>query len=250
MLGFSLSTFIAEIVNFLILIWLLTRFFYQPVMRALVAREQRIKADLQHAQEAQDKAAELTARYEARLADWEREKSQLRERFDAGLAAERTRREDELKAALERERQQAEAARRLHERDEHERLVRLAAQDAVRFGSRLFSRLASPELEHRLIDVTVQDLGALSAEQRSTLVHALNGKSTVTVTTRYALNAGEKSAIIAVLQELLGTTPQLSFKQDEALISGIRIELGNAIIDGNLGAELRWFAGAETNVAR
>lgn len=248
-LGFSWSTFFVEIVNFVILIWLLTRFLYRPVMRTLAAREQRIKDDLARAQEAQTKAAELTQRYEARLAEWEREKSKLREHFDSELATERSRREEELKGLLERERQQIETAHRLREHDEERRMWHKASQDAAGFGARLFSRLASPELEHRLIDATVEDLRALSPEGKTTLTAAFNGRGTATVTTRYAIDSAERENIEKALEACLGTRPTLSFKLDDALISGIRIELGTATVEGTLAGELRWFAEAEADVA-
>ncbi|HTX02273.1 MAG TPA: hypothetical protein VMD07_01230, partial [Candidatus Acidoferrales bacterium] len=70
MLGFSWSTFFVESINFLILIWLLTRFLYQPVTRTVAARERHITDELKRASDTQAKADELTRHYESRLADW------------------------------------------------------------------------------------------------------------------------------------------------------------------------------------
>lgn len=246
MLAFSWSTFFVEIVNFLILIWLLTRFLYQPVLRTVAAREARIKSQLDEAREAQEKAKALTASYEGRLADWEREKAQLRESFDAALAVERVRREAELTASLRRQEESAAAVRRQQERDERLRLTRDAAADAARFGGRLLSRLVSPELERRLIDVTIEDLRGMSGEQHSAF-RTLNGKPAGVITTRYPLGAAERETLTDALGATIGAKPQLTFKQDEALICGIRIELGSAVVDGNLATELSWFAQTEGN---
>ena len=41
-MGFDWSTFVLEIVNFLILVYLLKRFLYQPILHAIEAREQRV----------------------------------------------------------------------------------------------------------------------------------------------------------------------------------------------------------------
>ena len=42
-------TVIAQAVNFLILVWLMKRFLYQPILKALDAREKRIAAELEDA---------------------------------------------------------------------------------------------------------------------------------------------------------------------------------------------------------
>jgi len=247
--GFSWSTFVVEIVNFLILVWLLTRFFYQPVLRTIAARENKIKEELSRAKDAQTEAANLTKRYEARLSDWEQEKASLRERFDAELASLRTTRENELQQALERERQQAAVAAAMKERDEQRRLWQQSARDASRFAARLLSRIASPSLEQRLIEVTAQDLQALPAEQKAVLASAANGKADATVISRYTLDDAERAMIAAALDRCLGKTPSLAFKLDDTLVAGLRIEVGTATIDANVGAELAWFTQAESNVA-
>jgi len=247
--GFSWSTFVVEIVNFLVLVWLLTRFFYQPVLRSIASREQKIKDELTRAEDAQTEAANLTKRYEARLSDWEKEKARLRERFDAELAALRTARESELQDVLEKERRQAAVAAEAKERDEQRRLWQRSARDASNFAARLLSRVASPALEQRLIEVTAEDLQMLTAEQRASLASAVNGKMEATVISRYALDESEKTTISAALERCLGKRPSLTFKLDDTLVAGLRIEVGTATIDANVGAELAWFAQTESNAA-
>src|ERR1700722_16018369 len=46
----------AQAVNFLILVWLLKRFLYKPVLAAIDAREKKIADELQHAAAAQSQA--------------------------------------------------------------------------------------------------------------------------------------------------------------------------------------------------
>ena len=63
------GTFVLEILNFLVLVWLLKRFFYQPVKAMVVRRQQGIVQQLQEAGERQQQAEALQAQYESRLAD-------------------------------------------------------------------------------------------------------------------------------------------------------------------------------------
>ena len=54
-------TVVAQVVNFLILVWLLKRFLYKPILDAIDAREKRIASELADA-DAKKAAAEQTAR--------------------------------------------------------------------------------------------------------------------------------------------------------------------------------------------
>jgi len=246
MLGFSWSTFFVESINFLILIWLLTRFLYQPVTRTIAARERHITDELKRASDTQTKADELARHYESRLADWQKEKAKLLEAFEASLATERIQKENELHATLEIDAQRARAARVAEEHEERQRLWRRASADAAKFCARLLSRFASAELEHRIIDATIGDLRALSMDDRSGLARGLNGKP-VMISTRFPVTQKERDALQAALHEILDVQSSPLFKEDEGLLSGIRIDLGNAVVEGNIGAELRWFAQAEND---
>ena len=58
---FNLSTFLIEIANFLILIWILQRLFYKPLLAMIAQRKQHIDQTLADAQAVRQKAeAECT----------------------------------------------------------------------------------------------------------------------------------------------------------------------------------------------
>ena len=56
MLRFQLSTFIFQVVNFFILLAVLTRFFYRPLQQAMKRQEAKITARLHEAEERVQKA--------------------------------------------------------------------------------------------------------------------------------------------------------------------------------------------------
>ena len=65
---FDWTTFVLEVLNFLVLLWILKRFLYQPVLEVLDARQARIKAEMAQAEKLQDDAAALGKQYAERLA--------------------------------------------------------------------------------------------------------------------------------------------------------------------------------------
>ena len=63
------ATLIAQILNFLILVFVLTKFAYKPVVRIMDERKNKIAGDLEAAEKAKDEAEAVKAEYAAKLAN-------------------------------------------------------------------------------------------------------------------------------------------------------------------------------------
>ena len=83
------STFILEIINFVILVWLLKHFFYKPVMNIIEKRKQNIEDTLAKAETVRTDAESLKSQYENRLEDWEKEKAAARLELHKDIEKER-----------------------------------------------------------------------------------------------------------------------------------------------------------------
>ena len=99
----------------------------------------------------------LQARYESRLADWEKERARAREQLDADLAQERARQMQALTRILAEERAR-NAAVDAHKLQEIERAQEARAMaQARRLTATLLGRLANPAVEARLVDLLLED---------------------------------------------------------------------------------------------
>ena len=103
------STFAFEIVNFLILIWILQRFLYRPVLAVIAKRRSAIEKTLAEAQTLRLEAEALESQYRNRLAGWEQEKQSAREALGRDLQAERRHQLQTLHDTLAQERDKAQA---------------------------------------------------------------------------------------------------------------------------------------------
>ena len=61
------GTLLAQIVNFLILVGILTKFAYKPLMQALEDRQKKVAASIDSAEQAQQEAEELKIGYQEKL---------------------------------------------------------------------------------------------------------------------------------------------------------------------------------------
>lgn len=243
-MGLNWTTFLVEIVNFVVLVWLLTRFLYRPVTQAIAARQKSIADRMQQAADLKARADALEKQYQDRLVDWEREKAALRSRADDELAALRASREEQLAAELTRKRAQEDAAATLREAERARELEKHAAEQAAAFCSALLGRIASPEVETRIVDAALADLAALGPEEKAAIARA-SGNGAIVAATRYPLDGARRASLTHALAALMGQTPEIRFEERDDLVAGLHIDAGTMVLQADLAEELRWFAERE-----
>lgn len=239
----SWSTFILEIINFLVLLWILKRFLYQPVLDVIARRRKAIEAELEKAETMQQEAESLKAQYDGRVAEWETERRKSREQLSAELDQVRAQRLAELQTSLEEAREKARAADRRAQAD-HERAVeQQALRQAAAFSGRLLGQAAGPELEARLLELLIEELQTLSPEQRARL-HEQWGEApaSIEVSSAFDIDGAQRDRLQAALQELAGPGIPVDFRQDPELMAGLRIVIGAWVLAANVRDELQGFA--------
>jgi len=153
-------TTLIQVVNFLILIALLSRFLFTPLKKFLAERAEGIEKALAEARLARESAAKAQEEHRAQILAAHREAAALREQAQREVEAERqrllkeSRNEaqrvlDEAKAAIEMETKRARSALR-------EEVVSLSLAAA----ERLLGRAMTTEDQKRLADQYVRDLGS------------------------------------------------------------------------------------------
>jgi F-type H+-transporting ATPase subunit b len=232
------TTFILQILNFLVLLWLLHRFVYAPLRAAITQRQ----ADADAAAAAfQEKCTSLEADKTAL--------QQQREGMDAAkraadtalaesIAVERTARlavlEKELTAAREQglARIEMQLAGRMAESSQQ-----LQQQVDATLRAHL-QRLACPALEAVLLDQFVTDVDQLDASTRTTL-QQLDWADDVTIDTVFPVSDAQKNRLLAALTVLRGELVVAQWHTSDALIAGVRVGLDGRELELSLGHSLQ-----------
>lgn len=237
------STFVFEIVNFLILVWILHRFLYKPVLAVIARRRESIDKTLADAQSRFDEALALQAQYENRLTDWEQEKQAARDALQREIETEKTRLLQELDKTLAREREKARAADERRLRDAARRDQAQALEQGARFTTRLLERIADAALEARLIDLVLEDLTTLPEQALATLRAAYRDHPvTARIASAYELAADRREALQGALSALVDDTDlACEFNREPELAAGLRITIGAWVMHANLRDELQGF---------
>ncbi len=232
------STLALQTVNVLILVWLLARFFFRPVMAIVAKRQQEATSLIDDAAQARKEAVEARAKAEQERADAaaEREKliaqaqqaAQLEKQNMLAQASQQIGKlRDEAGAAVVRSQAAAEAA-----------VVDHAATLAVDVARRLLDRFRQQNLLATFIDECCRDLRGLSKEARQSLAAAATAEHPVEVVSAAPLSDDEKQPIGATLTEIFGPEVPVAYRCDPQLINGVELHGQNTIIRNSWRADL------------
>jgi len=237
------STFLLEIVNFLILVWILKRFFFKPVMEVIARRRAGIDQSLADAAALKAEAEKLEKTYQDREASWEREKEQAHETLARELDAQRAKGLAELQTALEQQRRKAQVTEDRRQADLERKLEETALAQAARFATRLLQGTAGPETQAGLIETAITGLDDLD-EQRIAKLQTAPGSpgGTVRVSSAYPLTNEQHQRLEQALKRVAGEGAEIRFEHDRELLAGVLISLGAWDLGLNIRDELRGFA--------
>jgi F-type H+-transporting ATPase subunit b len=240
------TSFALEIVNFLVLLWLLNRFLFRPLRAALDARDQ---AAAKQAQDLLDRRAaldEAAAGLKAQQADWAARRDSAERELAADLAAQRQKRLDELARELATERDKARARLeqdRLGARQRDERELR---QRAGRFVAGYLARLATPSVEAALIELFLADLAQQSGPAREALRAGWDERHeaapTIDLCTAFEPPAELRQRVEAQIAALVGQPPRTEWRIDPDLIAGLCVHLPGHQLEASLRRGVDAFA--------
>ncbi len=235
------TTIALQIINFLVLVWLLKRFLYQPILKVIAQRQQGIEQALRDAQAAETRAQALRKEYEQKLATMQHQHAVALDQLGDDIATERSRRLQALDKELTAERDRQRALEQKHAAETQRQLRRDAGQSATAFLSRLLQRLSGTDLDRLLVRTALEDLQRLPAEQVDELRRAAASATGIQLTTARPLPADCEQQLQAALETLTGKSLPWSSATDPGLTSGLRIGLGAWRLSLSLADELEFF---------
>ncbi len=236
------STFILEIINFLVLIWILKHFLYKPVLGVIARRRTAIEKELDEAKVLHKDADGLRKHYENRLTEWDKEKQLAHQALDNELEKEHAQRLQMLQIEIEAEKEKARVSMARQRANERRRMEETALEQGARFVSSLLSELSSPELEQHLIDLFIKEIAGLSSQRLGELRAAAEKADAVVIYSAYPLSEDTRGKIEKVLNKQLKLNMPCRYEEDKGLLAGLRIIIDAWVLHANLADELKGFA--------
>ncbi|MCB1947467.1 F0F1 ATP synthase subunit B [Nitrosomonas sp.] len=225
----------AQIVNFLILVWLLKRFLYQPVIRAMDRREQQIAAQLDQAQAREQNANEKAQEYQAMAKELERTRNAILS--DAHEKAEQQRRQ-----LLDEARQEVTKTRdhwhRQFQQEKEEFLNNMRSQisnTVQNIARKALDDLADAELEEQIITSFINRLSSLDQQSQTLLQKASRESSEpVRITSTFKLDSAARKRLTHAIHAHLIDGAIVEYDESSELLCGIALMAGEGQLSWNL----------------
>ena len=217
-------TVIAQLVNFLILVWLMKRYLYKPILSAIDEREKKIAAQLADAETKKNNAAKEQTDFKQKNEQFDKAKKGLMDKAVADTNEER-------KKLMETARNEADALRSKQENSLKEmqgnlnrEIAQKTQQEVFAISRRALTDLASVSLEEQSANLFIKRLNELKEEDKKKFITSFKADpNPILVQSAFALPPKQQTDIQQSVKSILGTDPKFQFRITPEIISGIEI---------------------------
>jgi F-type H+-transporting ATPase subunit b len=214
----------AQVLNFIILVWLLKHFLYKPILTAIDAREKRIATELADAARQKSEAQKERDEFQDKSKKFTEERDALMAKAMLEVEAERERLLDEARQLADELLTTQKAILQGSTVALADQLKRLAAMEVFAIARKALTDLASADLEERMGEVFTRRLRQLKPEAKASLDAALKApNASAIVCSRFGLGAKMQATIRNALNETFSADIGLSFDTAPDTLCGIEL---------------------------
>lgn len=217
-------TVIAQVVNFLILVWLLKHFLYRPILDAIDAREQRIARELSEADAKKAEAQKERDEFQRKNEAFEQQRVALLNKATEGAKSERQRlldvaRQDADALGAKRQETLRNDAYQLQQA-----VGRRAQQEVFAIARKALMDLAGTSLEERMSEVFMRRLREMDEPTKADFAVALKSAAEpARVRSAFELPAAQREAVQNALNETFSAEVRVRFETAPDLVGGIEL---------------------------
>jgi len=217
-------TIFAQVLNFLILVWLMKRFLYKPILNAIDAREKRITTELANADKKKADAQKESDEFKRKNKEFEQQRAELLSKATEEAQTERERLLDEAREAAVVLSLKRQETLRNEEDNLHQAIRHRTQQEVFAITRKVLADLAGTSLEERVTEVFTQRLHEMNNGAKESLVEAQKKSSDpVLVRSAFDLPAEQHTTIQNAINKIFSAEIQVRFETAPDVISGIEL---------------------------
>ncbi len=227
-------TVFVQVLNFIILVLVLKRFLFRPIIRAMNQREERIAGEIEAAKEAREEADEDLRKMQERKARQKEEENRLLQ--DVTRRAENLEKElvaGAKSAAREKERAFIEAFERTKIRKAEE-LQREMAGHLFAVADTALQDLAGHSLHASMVERFLEILENDSGSWKKRFRNLFSEHETLVASTPLDLETETSTRLDSVLKKRFGFKGKLDFRKDPELMAGLALSGNGHRLDWTL----------------
>lgn len=217
-------TVAAQIINFLILVWLLRRFLYRPILNAMAERERNIAGRLEQVEQQRTAAAAEIKTYQQKNAAFEQEREELMRQAQALAADQREKWLEQARAEVNETRTRWQKALAEEKESFLQTVRRQAGEQTYRIIRRALADLADADLEARVVQLFLTRLAALPEAEARSIREALQEETAVlTLNSAFELDKTQWQALRQAIFAQFGIGQPIKVQTTPDLICGLEL---------------------------
>ncbi len=225
----------AQALNFLVLVWLMKRFLYKPILHAIDEREKRIATELADADAKKTEAKKERAEFQRKNEEFEKQRAALLSKATDDANAERQRLLDEARKAADVLSTKRQEMLRSDAHHLNHSICRRAEQEVFAIARKVLTDLATTSLEERMAEVFNRRLRELDAESKQRLAEALKSASDpALLRSAFELPTEQQAAIRKALNETFSADISIRFETAPKMVSGIELTTNGQKVAWNI----------------
>jgi F-type H+-transporting ATPase subunit b len=228
-------TVAAQALNFLILVWLLKRFLYKPVLNAVDAREKLIAAELADAAGKKTEAQKESDEFRKKNDEFDQQRAALLSKATGDAKAEQGRLLDEARKAADAIGVKRQETLLSDAKNLNEAIVRRTRQEVFAITRKALTDLATVSLEERLGEVFTRRLREMDGKAKQSLAAALKTAADPSVVrSTFDLPMEQRAAVQNALNETFSSEVRIRFETSPELVSGIELSANGQKVGWNI----------------
>jgi F-type H+-transporting ATPase subunit b len=209
-------TFVAQIVNFLILVGLLKYFLYDRIINMINERQERIASRLHEAESREQDAQQEKEKLESERKDFEQKEQQKLQALEDEIKEKKKAELDNVRKEIDEKKQQWQKALEDQQKEFVRDLKNRIGKQAVQISEKLLADLANEELEARMLDRFLDKVDEIDWRKA--------GKKTIVVRSSFDPDKEKKDQLTSKLER------DVEFKTSKELICGIELQVGDQVV--------------------
>jgi F-type H+-transporting ATPase subunit b len=247
----DLVTLIAQILNFLLLLWVLKKLLYKPLLTAMANRKKDIIKAIEDAEKKQEEALGLKEENEKMLEDIRKQKNELLRKAEEEIGIEKTEMSQKLREEQEAERVEFKEQLEIEKQRFIKEVNKVVANKFAKFSKTVFSDLSNTDIEAQAIEVflnKIKDLKKAEIEKINTSAKAHNGE--ITIATSHDLSKKTADKIKDSIKKIGVNYTKIKFEKDSEIILGVNLKADSYIIAWDLKEFLNSFKEELTKILK
>jgi len=240
-------TVVAQVVNFLILVWVMKRYLYRPILHAIDEREKKIAAELADADAKRTEAKKERDEFSQKNSVLDQQRTDLISKATSEAEMLKDRLVKEARLAADEVTAKRQESMKTDARNLNEALIQRAQQEVFAISRKTLTDLADASLEERVSVKFIERLRDMDPGAKAELAEGVTSAAEpAVIRSAFPLSVEQRSAIQQAIDETFAADVNTRFETTTEIIIGIELTAG--------GKKLAWsiadyLTSLETSVA-